>query len=84
MLAIQENSREFFEADRHYCTCCHPPMLLIRRAGSLLASCLNTGSLYKRAFSASGSFTLVEGETALEGGRRPSLAVIDLSRESYS
>ncbi|NWJ94956.1 MAG: hypothetical protein HXX20_04160 [Chloroflexi bacterium] len=86
MLTLQEISREL-EAGRHYCACCHPPTLLIRRAGSpeLLASCLNTGRLYRTE--SSGRFVLVEGETGLEGGRRPSLApttVIDLSRESYS
>ena len=86
MLTIKEISQES-DAGRHYCTCCRPPTLLIRRAGSLelLASCLNTNKLYRAEVG--GHFTLVAEEAGSEGGRYPSLApmtVIDLSRESYS
>jgi hypothetical protein len=74
------------EAGRYYCGCCQPPALLIRRArqGELLASCLNSGKLYRA--SGAGQFVRVE-EGDFEGGRWPSLApatTIDLSRESYS
>ncbi len=89
MISVREISQEL-EAGRYYCDCCRLPGLLIRRVGGtgeLLASCLNSGKLY-RADNA-GNFTLIENNNNadFEGGRRPSLApmtVIDLSRESYS
>ena len=86
MLNIQITLQDL-DAGRHYCACCFPPALLVRRAGAgeALASCINSGKLYRA--DEAGHFILIEDGSGFEGGRRPSLATatrIDLSRESYS